>query len=87
MLVIAAWLLLLQHQARCSTNATGSPMQHQKLKLNSKSIITGTWNDRKLYACGKIEETINALKKYRWNIIGVSEVHLIGFGKVVIKDG
>ena len=52
------------HQAGCSNNVTGSLIQHQQPKTNNKSIIIGTWNVRTLCACGKIEETINALKKY-----------------------
>ena len=37
-------------------------------------FIIGTWNVRTLYAPGKVQELTHEMKRYSWNIIGLSEI-------------
>ncbi|GFR58743.1 craniofacial development protein 2 [Elysia marginata] len=59
----------------------------ETLKLPSKAFVIGTWNERTLYACGKTQELTQELKRYRWDVIGLSEVRWTGFGETILVEG
>ena len=53
----------------------------QPLKLKIESISIGTWNVRTLYQTGETELLKHALKRYSWDILGISELQWIGQGE------
>lgn len=57
------------------------------LKMTSTSITIGTWNVRTLYAQGKVHELTHELKRYRWDVIGLSETRTTGFGETTTDEG
>ena len=66
---------------KCATGATTT------IKLPTRGTTIGTWNVRTLYACGRIHELTHELKRYQWDIIGLSEVRWTGFGETSTDDG
>ena len=59
------------------TLATGDLTNKTKtnnIKLASSITTIGTWNVRPLSRCGKLEELSRELDRYRWDIIGMSEI-------------
>ena len=73
-----------RHQGGDDKSATGA---RHTLRLPSEKMTIGTWNVRTLYACGKMKELEHELSRYRWEIIGLSEVRWTGFGEMVTEDG
>ena len=59
-------------QDGCDKCATG--VKNNAIKLTTKGTTIGTWNVRTLYTCGKVQELTHELKRYRWDIIGLSKV-------------
>jgi len=57
------------------------------LKLPTSNTIVGTWNVRTLNQCGKLKELTYELERYRWDIIGLSEVRWLNFGELTTDDG
>ncbi|XP_076438257.1 uncharacterized protein LOC143277357 [Babylonia areolata] len=57
------------------------------IKLPTQCTTIGTWNVRTLYACGKLHELTHELKRYRWDVIGLSEVRWTSFGETTTDDG
>ncbi|KAI5718027.1 hypothetical protein M8J77_015079 [Diaphorina citri] len=53
-------------------------------KKNSMKI--GTWNVRSMYEEGKIENTIQEMKRLKLSILGISEMRWSGTGKCEIND-
>lgn len=51
------------------------------------STVIGTWNVRTLHGCGKVEELENEMERYRWDILGISEVRWTGIGEVTTDKG
>ena len=47
----------------------------QKSLCATNNITIGYWNVRSLRAAGKVEKLAHEMKKYRWNILGLCEVH------------
>mgnify|MGYP006275504321 CR=1 FL=1 len=62
-----------KHQGGGDKSATGAK---DTFKLPSEKVTIGTWNVRTLYACGKVKELEHELKRYQWDIIGLSEVEM-----------
>jgi hypothetical protein len=56
----------------CTTNNT------QKLKLTKSIQTVGTWNVQTIWAAGKLELLRNEMKRFRYDIIGISEVRWTG---------
>jgi len=55
--------------------------------LTPKSILTvGCWNVRTLYATGATSLLMHELKKFRWDIIGISETHWTGVDDRRVDD-
>ena len=57
------------------------------LRVAKHPFTTGTWNIRTLYAKGKVKELTHELERYKWHIIGLSEVRWTGCGEIVIEEG
>ena len=63
-------------QARITTATTkrGS----QRLKMAKDIFTVGTWNVRTLWAAGKLELLRNEMKRYKYDVVGISEVRWTG---------
>ena len=58
----------------------------QKLKLARNTLTVGTWNVQTLWAAGKLELLRNEMKRFRYDIVGVSEVRWTGKGETPQGD-
>ena len=73
-------------------NMAPSPGQKGVLRisrfLNSKTILRiGNWNVRTLTQIGKIQQVEKQFKKYRLDILAMSETRFCGIGKEVLEEG
>ena len=66
-----------------NTNTTGNT---QRLKLIKNTLTVGTWNVQTLWAAGKLELLRNEMKRFRYDIIGISEVRWTGKGETSAGD-
>jgi hypothetical protein len=57
-----------------------------KLKLAKNTLTVGTWNVQTLWAAGKLELLRNEMKRFRYDIIGISEVRWAGKGETPNED-
>lgn len=57
-------------------------MQMQKLNVAKDEITVGTWNGRTLWAAGHLELLKEEMKRYRHDILGLSEVIWTGAGEI-----
>ncbi|CAF1510283.1 unnamed protein product, partial [Rotaria sp. Silwood1] len=74
-----------------STTTKGAPRQtpsttttkydSQRLKMTKGILTVGTWNVRTLWATGKLELLRNEMKRYKYDIIDISEVQWTGKGE------
>jgi len=64
----------------CTTKNT------QKLALAKNSLTVGTWNVQTLWAAGKLELLRNEMKRFKYDIIGISEVRWTGKGETSNGD-
>eukprot|EP00745_Piridium_sociabile_P014565 TRINITY_DN21504_c0_g3_i3.p1 TRINITY_DN21504_c0_g3~~TRINITY_DN21504_c0_g3_i3.p1 ORF type:complete len:211 (-),score=34.41 TRINITY_DN21504_c0_g3_i3:29-661(-) len=73
------------HQGRegekCATDGA-----RPKLR-NRKDFVIGTWNIRTLNAKGKLKELTHEMERYRWNILGLSEVRWKKIGEASTDEG
>ncbi|CAF1527450.1 unnamed protein product [Adineta ricciae] len=58
----------------------------QRLKLVKNTLTVGTWNVQTLWAAGKLELLRNEMKRFRHDIIGISEVRRTGKGETSNGD-
>ena len=58
----------------------------QKLKFAKNTLTVGTWNVQTLWAAGKLELLRNETKRFRYDIIGISEVRWTGKGETPNGD-
>ena len=58
----------------------------QKLKLAKNTLTVGTWNVQTLWAAGKLELLRNEMKRFKYDIIGISEVRWTGKGETSQGD-
>jgi hypothetical protein len=58
----------------------------QRLKITKDIFTVGTWNVRTLWATGKLELLRNEMKRYKYDVIGVSEVRWTGKGETSNGD-
>ena len=58
----------IQYQGNNDKSSTG-----ERIKIRHETYI-GSWNVRTLRADGKLEELTHEMKRYKWNIIGLSEI-------------
>ncbi|CAM4979656.1 unnamed protein product [Rotaria socialis] len=64
----------------CTTKNT------QKLKPAKNTLTVGTWNVQTLWTAGKLELLRNEMKRFRYDIIGISEVRWTGKGETPNGD-
>ncbi|CAF1388891.1 unnamed protein product, partial [Rotaria sordida] len=74
-----------QVQAKTTATTTNKYVPN-KLKLTKHILTVGTWNVRTLWAAGKLELLRNEMKRYRYDIIGNSEVRWTGKGETTNGD-
>ncbi|XP_013401097.1 uncharacterized protein LOC106166982 [Lingula anatina] len=56
--------------------------------LGPKSILrVGAWNVRTMFETSKTAQVINEMKRYRLDILGISECRWIGSGRLTTNDG
>ena len=58
----------------------------KKIKTRHNTYI-GTWNVRTLRVDGKLEELIHELDRYRWNLLGLSEIRKKGINEIQTLEG
>ena len=51
------------------------------------NITIGTWNTRTLWTTGKRQELTNEMDRYKWNILGLSEMSWKNFGETTTEEG
>ena len=77
-------------QGRVEKLATGknscTTKNTQKLKLAKNTLTIGTWNVQTLWAAGKLELLKNEMKRFRYDVIGISEVRWTGKGETPNGD-
>ena len=68
------------------TYVTTAPYGMEKMKMAKDVFTVGTWNVRTLWATGKLELLRNEMKRYRYDVIGISEVRWTGKGETSNGD-
>ncbi|KAK2164794.1 hypothetical protein NP493_1394g01002 [Ridgeia piscesae] len=68
----------LHQEGRCATNSLLGP---------KTKISIGTWNVRTMNEASKLAQVIREMKRYRLDILGVSECRWTGSGRQVSHDG
>ncbi|CAF2861077.1 unnamed protein product [Rotaria sp. Silwood2] len=63
------------------TTTTAIKFDSQKLKMTKDIFTVGTWNVPTLWAAGKLELLRNEMKRYRYDVISISEVRWTGKGE------
>ena len=71
-----------QGQSRQDTLGLNRPPLHPK-----NTLRIGNWNVRTLYASGSISLLAREMRKRRINIMGISETHWTGQGKMELAEG
>lgn len=79
---------LSSDQGRIDKLTTGKHTIDNTTKIKpGKNILTvDTWNMQTLWAAGKLELLRNEMKRFRYDIIGISEVRWTGKGETSRKD-
>ena len=83
-------LYIVLYQVGSGKLATGDLTNKTKtnnIKLASSITTIGTWNVRTLSRCGKLEELSRELDRYRWDVIGLSEIRWLGTGEETTDNG
>ncbi|CAF4692807.1 unnamed protein product, partial [Rotaria sp. Silwood2] len=58
----------------------------QQWKITKDTLTVGTWNVQTLWATGKLELLRNEMKRFRFDVIGISEVRWTGKGETPNGD-
>ena len=58
----------------------------QQWKITKDTLTVGTWNVQTLWATGKLELLRNEMKRFRFDVIGISEVRWTGKGETPSGD-
>ena len=74
------WLLESRQVPKVKRAAT------EKLKITKNTLTVGTWNVQTLWATGKLELLRNEIKRFRYDIVGISEVRWTGKGETSNRD-
>ena len=57
------------------------------IKLASNIMTIVTWNIRTLSRCGNLEKLSREIERYRWDVIGMSEIRWLGTGEETTDNG
>ena len=71
---------------KLATEKLTSTKATEKLKIAKNTLTVGTWNVQTLCTTGKLELLRNEMKRFRYNIVGISEVRWTGKGKTSNRD-
>ena len=81
---------LLSDQGRIEKLATGkssgTTKNTQKMTPVKEILTVGTWNVQTLWAAGKLELLRNEMKRFKYDILGISEVRWTGKGETPNGD-
>ena len=80
---------VLDDQGRVEKLATGkwtTMKATEKLKIVKNTLTVGTWNVLTLWTTGKLELLKNEMKRFKYDIVGISEVHWTRKGKTSNRD-
>ena len=80
---------LLGDQDRDEKLATGkltSTKATENLKIAKNTLTVGTWNVQTLWTTGKLELLRNKMKRFRYDIVGISEVRWTGKDETSNRD-
>ena len=84
---------LSSDQDRVEKLATGQNLHTKHTTKNTQKLIppkntltVGTWNVQTLWAAGKLELLRNEIKRFKYDIIGISEVRWTGKGETLNGD-
>ena len=58
----------------------------EKLKIAKNTLTVRTWNVQTLWTTGKLELLRNEMKRFRYDIVGISEVRWTGKGETSNRD-
>ncbi|CAF1429077.1 unnamed protein product [Rotaria magnacalcarata] len=58
----------------------------QRLKITKDIFTVGTWNVQTLWTTGKLELLRNEMKRFRFDVVGISEVRWTGKGETPRGD-
>ncbi|CAF2073780.1 unnamed protein product [Rotaria magnacalcarata] len=58
----------------------------QQWKITKDTLTVGTWNVQTLWTTGKLELLRNEMKRFRFDVIGISEVRWTGKGEIPSGD-
>ena len=64
-----------------STEKLTSTKATEKLKIAKNTLTVGTWNVQTLWTTGKLELLRNEMKRFGYDIVGISEVRWTGKGE------
>ena len=59
---------------KLATGKSTSMKATEKLKIAKNTLTVGTWNVQILWTTGKLELLRNEMKRFRYDILGISEV-------------
>lgn len=76
-------MLFALHQVGGEKCATGA----KKSRFQARDIVIGTWNIRTLNDEGKTHEVIHEMNRYRWNLLGICEMHWKSIGGTTKDEG
>ena len=83
---------LLNGQGKVEKLATGKSTSTKRKKTTEKvktaknTLTVGTWNVQTLWTTGKIELLRNEMKRFRYDIVDISEVRWTGKGETSNRD-
>ena len=80
---------LLDDQGRVeklTTEKSTSMKATEKLKIAKNTLTVGTWNVQTLWTTGKLELLRNEMKRFRYDIVDISEVRWTGKGETSNRD-
>ena len=75
------------HQGGSIEKCTTGEKPKMKLKIAKQEVTIGTWNVRTLHAKGKLSELEYEMQRYKWNILGITEMRWLNTGEVVLDEG
>ncbi|CAF2944575.1 unnamed protein product [Rotaria sp. Silwood2] len=71
---------------RQTINLATANVTTSKLNIAKDIFTVGTWNVKTLWATGKLELLRNEMKRYKYDVIGISEVRWTGKGETLSGD-